>query len=36
MEQFSEEVLQKAKTARTYIEHVYRVQRQNFEGRRER
>jgi hypothetical protein len=35
-EQFSEEVLAKAKTARVFIEHLYKVQSQNFKERRER
>ncbi|GAB4822162.1 hypothetical protein N2152v2_009208 [Parachlorella kessleri] len=35
-EYFSEEVLAKAKTARVFIEHLYKVQSQNFRERRER
>jgi hypothetical protein len=35
-EYFSDEVLQKAKTARMYIEHLYRSQSQNFKERRDR
>jgi len=33
---FSDEVLQKAKTARMYIEHLYRSQSQNFRERQDR
>ena len=35
-EYFSDEVLQKAQTARRYIEHLYKVQSQNFRERRDR
>ena len=35
-EYFSDETLQKAKTARLYIEHLYRSQSQNFKERRDR
>ena len=35
-EYFSDEVLQKAQTARRYIEHLYKVQSQNFKERKDR
>lgn len=35
-EWFSDDVLQKAKTARLYIEHLYRSQSQSFRERRDR
>ncbi len=35
-EYFSDEVLSKAKTAKVYIEHLYKVQSQNFRERRDR
>jgi hypothetical protein len=36
MEEFSEETLAKARTAKIYIEHLYRVQSQNVKERRDR
>lgn len=35
-EYFSDEVLQKAKTARLYIEHLYKSQSQSFRERQDR
>lgn len=35
-EYFSEEVLQKAKTAKAYIEHLYKVQSERVQERRDR
>jgi hypothetical protein len=35
-DEFTEEVLAKAKTARMYIEHLYKVQSQNTKERRDR
>jgi hypothetical protein len=34
--QFSEEILQRAETAKKYIEHLYRSQRENRNDRNER
>lgn len=36
MEEFSEETLAKARTAKIYIEHLYKVQSQNVKERRDR
>lgn len=36
METFSEETLAKARTAKIYIEHLYKVQSQNVKERRDR
>ena len=35
-EYFSDEVLEKAGTARSYIEHLYKVQSQNYKERQDR
>lgn len=35
-EYFSEEVLAKAKTAKVYIEHLYKVQSQHHKDRKDR
>lgn len=35
-EEFSEETLAKARTAKIYIEHLYKVQRQNVRERQDR